>query len=69
MRSEGECVEDVEEREVKARMRHWNGKWWCRRMGVTGCGDTMEEAWDDMWALYREAVTPKITLYSRPVRA
>ena len=44
---------------MKARMRFWNGKWWCRRMGVTGCGATMEEAWDDMWNLYREAVRPK----------
>ena len=32
---------------MKARMRWWNGKWWCRRMGCTGCGDTMEDAWND----------------------
>lgn len=44
---------------MKARMRFWRGMWWCRRMGVTGCGVTMEAAWEDMWALYREMVRPK----------
>lgn len=47
---------------MKARMRFWRGMWWCRRMGVTGCGVTMQAAWDDMWLLYREA-------YSRPIQA
>lgn len=44
---------------MKARLRFWNGKWWCRRMGCTGCGDTMEEAWNDMWTLYWDAMLPK----------
>lgn len=43
---------------MKVRMRFWNGKWWCRRMGVTGCGDSMESAWHDMWTLYWEAMKP-----------
>lgn len=39
-------------------------------MGVTGCGDTMEEAWDDMWNLYRDAVRPrKDFLFPRVPRA
>lgn len=29
-----------------------------RRMGCTGQGATMKEAWDDMWNLYFEAVRP-----------
>lgn len=41
---------------MKPRMRYWNGYWWCRRMGVTGQGATMREAWDDMWQLYLEFV-------------
>lgn len=43
---------------MKARMTYWNGFWWCRRMGCTGQGATMQEAWDDMWKLYFEAVRP-----------
>lgn len=53
---------------MKARMRFWNGQWWCRRMGATGCGATMEEAWKDMWDLYFDAVRPK-TLYHGSPRA
>lgn len=52
---------------MKARVRYWRGMWWCRRMGVTGCGTTMEAAWEDMWALYREAVRPRIEHFG-PVR-
>ena len=48
---------------MKARMRFWNGQWWCRRMGVTGCGSTMQAAWDDMWMLYREAYIVKPPTY------
>ena len=44
---------------MKPKMTFWNGKWWCRRMGVTGCGDTMREAWDDMWMLYVDAFMSK----------
>lgn len=43
---------------MKARLTYWNGSWWCRRMGITGQGATMQEAWDDMWNLYREAYRP-----------
>lgn len=43
---------------MKSRMTFWNGYWWCRRMGITGQGLTMQEAWDDMWLLYREAYRP-----------
>lgn len=43
---------------MKARIRFWNGKWWCRRLGITGCGDTIEAAWDDMWAVYRDTFRP-----------
>lgn len=43
---------------MKPKMRFWNGFWWCRRMGVTGQGNTMKEAWNDMWLLYKEAVSP-----------
>jgi hypothetical protein len=25
-------------------------------MGVTGCGETMEAAWNDMWQLYGEFI-------------
>ena len=39
--------------------RYTDGKWWCWRMGVMGCGSTPREAWDDMWVLYREAIRPK----------
>lgn len=42
---------------MKAHLKYWNGSWWCRRMGVTGQGSTPKAAWDDMWELYREAVT------------
>lgn len=45
---------------MKARMRFWHGMWWCRRMGVTGCGTTMEAAWNDMWTLYAEAMRPSV---------
>ena len=41
---------------MKARIVYRNGKWWCFRMGVTGCGATPAEAWSDMWALYGEAI-------------
>jgi hypothetical protein len=41
---------------MKPRMRYWNGYYWCRRMGITGQGLTMEDAWNDMWHLYREMV-------------
>lgn len=41
---------------MKAHIYFGRGKWWCYRMGCTGCGATPKEAWDDMWALYREAV-------------
>lgn len=41
---------------MKAHLKYWNGSWWCRHMGVTGQGRTPVAAWNDMWALYREAV-------------
>lgn len=54
---------------MKARMRFCNGKWWCRRMGVTGCGESMEAAYEDMWQLYREAMRPKQYSYCAPRKA
>lgn len=39
---------------MKAKIYYWHGKWWCRRLGVTGCGNMPKEAWDDMWQLYKE---------------
>lgn len=53
---------------MKPRMRFWNDKWWCRRMGVTGCGATMEEAWNDMWGLYRDFVATGRLVPNRKVR-
>jgi hypothetical protein len=55
---------------MKPKIRYWNGYWWCRRMGITGQGLTMEQAYKDMWDLYREFIVesrPKSPC--RPVRA
>lgn len=41
---------------MKAKLTFRHGKWWCRRMGCTGCGNTIQEAWEDMWILYKEAI-------------
>ena len=46
---------------MKPRMRYWNGYWWCRRMGVTGRGKTQEEAWFDMWGLYRNMIQRSVS--------
>lgn len=56
---------------MKARIRYWNGYYWCRRMGITGQGLTIQEAWDDMWKLYREfiAESRRPTFSCRPLRA
>jgi hypothetical protein len=40
-------------------MRYWSGYWWCRHQGCTGQGNTMEEAWDDMWKIWKEAFRPE----------
>jgi hypothetical protein len=53
---------------IKSRMYSRNGVWYCRRMGVVGSGATPEQAWDDMWTLYREAVRPQERAFTR-VRA
>lgn len=53
---------------IKPRLTFWNGVWWCRRLGVTGCGTTPLAAWTDMWGLYREATFPIIDHYQRRVR-
>ena len=37
-------------------------------MGVTGCGDTMEEAYSDMWQLYKEVVRRKPDFAYLPAR-
>lgn len=54
---------------IKAKISFWKGKWWCRRIGITGCGETPKEAWDDMWFLYKQAVSPKQCLHPPKVRA
>ena len=54
--------------EMKAKIYFGKGQWWCRRMGVIGCGNTPQEAWNDMWMLYSEAVRPKIYMATK-VRA
>lgn len=43
---------------MKARLRFYKGKWWCRCVGAIGCGSTIEGAWRDMQKLYRETVRP-----------
>ena len=50
---------------MKPRVRFWNNKWWARRMGVTGCGDTIEDAVADMWKLYRKLIRDSV---SKPAR-
>jgi hypothetical protein len=41
---------------MKPKMTFWNGKWWCRHqsLGVAIGGNTMREAWDNMWSVYAE---------------
>ena len=44
----------------KPRLRFYRGMWWCRNMYATGCGHTMEEAWQDMWFLAKSFIkTPE----------
>ena len=47
----------------------WDGKFWCKHFGVTGCGETPEEAEADMWALYKAAVTPPMLVCQPKSRA
>lgn len=42
---------------MKAHFYFGRGQWWCRRMGVIGCGPTLYDAWIDMWTLYWGAIT------------
>lgn len=42
--------------------------WWCWRtipFKVMGCGDTPQDAWDDMWGLYKSAVNEMRSLQNR----
>lgn len=41
---------------MKPRLIYRHGKWWCKRMGVTGCGQTPLDAYNDMWGLYRSFI-------------
>lgn len=51
---------------MKAKIYFGHGKWWCRRLGVTGCGNTPREAWYDMWHQYRELITEPFVSYINP---
>ena len=48
---------------MKARIKQnpKDGSWWCFRMGCAGTGASPEEAWNDMWKLYKEACNIKAT--------
>ena len=56
---------------MKARCRQnpETGLWYCTRMGCTGEGATIEEAYKDMWQLYRDAVKINYKLKPWSVRA
>jgi cephalosporin hydroxylase len=41
---------------IKPKVRFWNGYYWCRYMGITGQGCSIEESVKDMWNLYREMI-------------
>ena len=53
----------VSESGVKAKIQFWNGKWWSKRMGVTGCGETPKAAYDDMWQLYSDFIKKSRALH------